>query len=53
LKEFARSLETSLEGLLETLPREQQSEALRLSYEMAIAGDAAQRPRLRLVHSRD
>jgi hypothetical protein len=51
--DFARGLEQLLQGLLSTLPREQQGHALRLSYELALRGDDAAPPRLRLVHSRD
>ena len=50
---FAKSLETALEELLADMPREQQAQALRLSYEMALRGESAERPKLRLVYSRD
>ena len=50
---FAKSIEKAMEGLLRKLPRGQQSQALRLSYEMALGGDASARPHLRLVYSRD
>jgi hypothetical protein len=53
LRDFARSLESSLAGLLSGLPREQQAAALSLSYEMALGGDTVATPRLRLVYSRD
>lgn len=51
--EFARALEQALGGFLATMPREQQADALRISYEMALGGGEASAPRLRLVHSRD
>ena len=51
--DFARSLETALTGFLSGLTRDDQSRALRLSYEMALGGEDAAPPRLRLVHSRD
>jgi len=50
---FAKSLETALETLLAAMPRDQQSLALKLSYEMAIAKEVPAAPRLRLVYSRD
>jgi hypothetical protein len=51
--EFARSLETALDGLLSGLPRDEQATALRLSYEMALREEEPAPPRLRLVYSRD
>jgi hypothetical protein len=51
-RDFARSLEAALGALLSGLPREEQGQALRLSYEMALGGDEPAPPRLRLVHSR-
>ena len=42
-----------MEGLLSKLPRGQQSQALRLHYEMALGDDRSARPHLRLVYSRD
>ena len=50
---FAKSLEAALEELLASMPREKQAQALRLSYEMALGGESAARPKLRLVYSRD
>jgi hypothetical protein len=50
---FATSLERALEELLAEMPRDRQAQALRLSYEMAVGGDNAARPKLRLVYSRD
>jgi len=50
---FAKSLETALAELLAEMPREQQAQALRLSYEMALGGAGAAPPKLRLVYSRD
>ena len=49
---FAKSMEQALEGLLTGLPREQQGQALRLSYEMTMAGEEPAAPKLRLVYSR-
>jgi hypothetical protein len=49
--DFARALEKLLQGFLSSLPREEQCQALRLSYEMALCGEEAAPPRLRLVHS--
>lgn len=51
--EFARGLEQLLQGFLSSLTREEQGQALRLSYEIALRGESAAPPRLRLVHSRD
>jgi hypothetical protein len=50
---FAQALEKVLSGFLETLPRDVQSQALRLSYEMALGGENPAVPKLRLVYSRD
>ncbi|HLF22160.1 MAG TPA: hypothetical protein VI582_06630 [Aestuariivirga sp.] len=50
---FAKSLETALAELLAGMPRNSQAQALRLSYEMALGGESAARPKLRLVYSRD
>jgi hypothetical protein len=50
---FAKSLEKMLSGFLEGLPRDIQSQALRLSYEMAAGGENPSVPKLRLVYSRD
>ena len=52
-EDFAKSLETVLSGFLAGLPREQQAQALRLSYEMAVGGENPTQPKLRLVYSRD
>jgi hypothetical protein len=49
---FAKSIETALASLLEQMPRDQQSQALRLAYEMAMAGESPAVPKLRLVYSR-
>lgn len=51
--DFAAAMEKSLTDLLSSLPRDQQAQALRLSYEMAVAGESPAPPRLRLVYSRD
>lgn len=50
---FAKAIEKSMDGLLAALPRDQQREALRMSYEMALDGEDPAPPRLRLVYSRD
>jgi len=50
---FARSIESALETLLSGLPHEQQRDALRLSYELALEGEQPAPPHLRLVYSRD
>ncbi|MCB1380107.1 MAG: hypothetical protein KDK89_17320 [Alphaproteobacteria bacterium] len=50
---LARSIESALQGFLDGLTREQQMQALRLSYEMALQGEDPAPPRLRLVYSRD
>ncbi len=52
-RDFARALESAIGGFLSGLPREQQADALRLSYEMALAGEDPAPPRLRLAYSRD
>lgn len=52
-RDFAHSLETALCRLLSGLSREEQGEALRLSYEMALGGEEPAPPRLRLAYSRD
>lgn len=55
-RDFARAIETALGGFLATLPADQQANALRLSYEIAMNsvadGDETAAPRLRLVYSR-
>ena len=51
--DFAKAMEKTLTDLLSGLPRSQQTLALRLSYEMAVAGEEPARPRLRLAYSRD
>ncbi len=51
-REFARALESALDGFLSCMPREQQADALLFSFAMAAGGEQAA-PRLRLVHSRD
>lgn len=50
---LAKSLELALEGFLTELPRDQQFQALQLSYELALEGESPVPPRLRLVYSRD
>lgn len=52
-EDVARSLEAALGTLLAHLSREEQGEALRLSYHLALASDEPALPRLRLVASRD
>jgi hypothetical protein len=51
--DFARALENALCGFLSGLPREEQAEALRLSYEIALGGAEPAPPRLRLIYSRE
>jgi hypothetical protein len=55
--QFARSLEKLLEEFLTSLPRDQRMQALKLSYDLAVAGcssSAEPAPRrLKLVYSRD
>ena len=55
-REFARAIESALGGFLAALPPDQQENALRLSYEIALGGDKVgdepNSPRLRLVYSR-
>ncbi|WP_146256037.1 hypothetical protein [Aestuariivirga litoralis] len=56
-RDFAKAIEAALGGFLATLPAEQQANALRLSYELAmnsVDDDTAEpaAPRLRLVFSR-
>jgi hypothetical protein len=55
-RDFAKAIEGALNGFLATLPAEQQANALRLSYELAMNrvsdGEEAAQPRLRLVYSR-
>ncbi len=51
-RSFAKSLESALAELLVDMPRDKQAQALRLSYEMALRGESAAPPKLRLVHSR-
>lgn len=50
---FAKSIETALNSFLGTLPRDVQTQALKLAYEMAVGGESPAAPRLRLVYSRD
>jgi hypothetical protein len=50
---LAKSIETALDVFLAVLPRGEQRQALRMSYEMALDGDEPAPPRLRLVYSRD
>lgn len=52
-KEFAMSVETALSRLLSGFTMDQQRQALRLSYEMALGAAEPAPPRLRLVYSRD
>lgn len=51
--DLAKLIETALQGFLTGLPRDQQSQALQLSYELALDGESPAPPRLRLVYSRD
>jgi hypothetical protein len=52
-KDFAKSVELALAGLLSGFTHDQQWQALKLSYEMALGGSEPAPPRLRLVYSRD
>lgn len=52
-RDFARDLESALNSFLSLMPRDQQAEALRMSYEMALGGEDPAPPRLRLAWSRD
>lgn len=51
--EFARGLESAMQGMLNAMNRDQQASALRLSYEIALGRTEPAPPRLRLVYSRD
>ena len=51
--DFAKSIEGALGGFLSGLPRDDQRQALRLSYELALGGEEPAPPRLKLVYSRD
>ena len=55
-RDFAKAIEAALGGFLAALPPDQQENALRLSYEIALGGgddgEEAAPPRLRLVYSR-
>lgn len=55
-RDFAKGIEAALGGFLAKLPPDQQENALRLSYEIALGGgdegEDDERPRLRLVYSR-
>lgn len=55
-RDFAKALEAAIGGFLANLPPDQQENALRLSYEIALGGgddgEDDARPRLRLVYSR-
>lgn len=51
--DLAKSIEGALEGFLGSMNRDQQFQALRLSYELALEGEDPALPRLRLVYSRD
>lgn len=51
--DFAKSVENALQGFLGGMSREQQFQALQLSYELALEGVEPAPPRLRLVYSRD
>jgi hypothetical protein len=52
-RDLAKSIEAALGTFLSCLPRDQQKQALRLSYEMALGGEEPAPPRLRLVYARD
>lgn len=50
---FAKSIEAALNTFLSGLPRDLQSQALKLSYELALGGESPAAPKLRLVYSRE
>lgn len=52
---FAKDMEGALAGLISGLPKPEQREALRLSFELAMAAATGHpaKPHLRLVYSRD
>jgi hypothetical protein len=52
-RDLAKSIEGALGSFLSTMSLDQQKQALRLSYEMALGGENPAPPRLRLVYSRD
>ena len=52
-KDLATTIETAIGSFLSGLTRDEQRQALRLSYEMALGGDSPAPPRLRLAYSRD
>ena len=52
-KELAKSLEAALFSFLSGLTHDEQRQALRYSYELALGGDEPAPPRLRLAYSRD
>ena len=52
-KDLATSIETAIGGFLSGLSRDEQRQALRLSFEMALGGESPAPPRLRLAYSRD
>lgn len=52
-KDLAISIESAIGSFLTGLPRDEQRQALRMSYEMALDGCEPAPPRLRLVYSRD
>lgn len=52
-RDLAKSLESAISAFLSSLPRQDQADALRLSYELALGSDDAAPPRLRLIYSRD
>lgn len=52
-RDFARNLENAIAAFLAALPKQDQADALRLSYELALGSADAAPPRLRLIYSRD
>ncbi|MFN4141572.1 hypothetical protein [Aestuariivirga sp.] len=52
-RDLSRAIEAALHGFLSGLSRDEQGQALRLSYELALRGEDPSPPRLRLVYSRD
>lgn len=50
---FAKSIESALNSFLGTMPRDLQSQALKLAFEISVGRESPAAPRLRLVYSRD
>lgn len=52
-QDLARAFESALSSFLSKMTRVEQSEALRMSYELALGDEDAAPPCVRLVYSRD